>query len=101
MTEKACVCSAEIEKTLYLRRINELVTNQKQKLIMKKSIFIVAALAAFTFASCKKDYKCVCTDSSGYVWGEYTVHTTKKKAKDACAANDAQYASVGGSCSID
>jgi hypothetical protein len=67
---------------------------------MKKSIFIVAALAAFTFASCKKDYKCVCTDSTGVEWGEVTIHTTKKKAKDACKAYDATYSAYNASCDI-
>lgn len=66
---------------------------------MKKSIFIVAALAAFSFASCKKDYKCVCS-SGGTEFATYTITTTKKKAKDACSANDAAWASYGASCTI-
>ena len=68
---------------------------------MKKSIYIVAALAAFTFTSCKKDYECGCRDSAGYEWASYKIHTTKKKAKEACSANDAQWASVGGTCTIE
>lgn len=68
---------------------------------MKKSIFVVAALAAFSFASCKKDYSCVCKDSSGYSWGSYTVHTTKKKAKDLCSDYDATWSMYNATCEIE
>lgn len=68
---------------------------------MKKSIFIVAALAAFSFASCKKDYKCVCKDSTGVEFATYTITTTKKKAKDACSANDASWSAYGASCTVE
>ncbi len=49
---------------------------------MKKSIFIVAVLAAFTFASCKKDHVCECTVAG--VSTKSTIKDTRKKAKEAC-----------------
>ncbi|MDQ3046008.1 MAG: hypothetical protein M3R27_00545 [Bacteroidota bacterium] len=69
---------------------------------MKKSIFIVAALAAFSFASCKKDYTCVCRDGSTE-YQRYTIRTTKSKSKDVCAEQEANWntAYPGVSCSIE
>ena len=55
---------------------------------MKKLIFIfAAALVTSSFCSCSKGYDCKCTDSTGYVWSESTIHGTKKKATDECTAN--------------
>jgi hypothetical protein len=57
---------------------------------MKKLILPIAAIALLSFASCKKDHTCTCTDSSdapGYVAGDpqITTYTEAKKA-DARAA---------------
>jgi len=68
---------------------------------MKKSIFIAAALAAFSFASCKKDYTCVCKDDQGYEWATYTVHTTREKAKDDCNGYDETWANYDAVCTIE
>ncbi|MFL5752498.1 MAG: hypothetical protein ACJ76F_03755 [Bacteroidia bacterium] len=49
---------------------------------MKKSLFIVAALVAVSFASCKKDRKCECVHSSDQPGDvSYTEVTTFTKAK--------------------
>ncbi len=61
---------------------------------MKKSILLIAVLAAFSFASCKKDQTCVCTNS-GVELNRFTVNTTKKKAKDQCSAAEATYSTPG------
>jgi hypothetical protein len=69
---------------------------------MKKSIFIVAALAAFSFASCKKDYTCTCKSGSTEL-ASYTINTTKKKSKDLCSDYDASFQSVysDASCEVE
>jgi len=69
---------------------------------MKKSIFIVAALAAFSFASCKKDYTCTCKSGSTEL-GSYTINTTKKKSKDSCEEQEAQWQAYSSDvqCTID
>lgn len=55
---------------------------------MKKTFFVLAAAAMiFSSVSCEKNYTCECTDNTGYVWSTSTLHTTKKKAQDECAAN--------------
>jgi hypothetical protein len=44
-----------------------------------------------SFASCKKDYTCACVTDDGQgnkVNSSITIHTTKKKAKDACTAQE-------------
>lgn len=48
---------------------------------MKKGLMIVGALVAFTFASCKKDYTCSCTDS-GFSY-KFMLKDSKKKAAQA------------------
>ena len=54
---------------------------------MKKALFIAGIIMAGSFVSCTKGYDCKCTDSTGYVWSESTIHGTKKKATDECTAN--------------
>jgi hypothetical protein len=51
-----------------------------------KKLLLVAAVAAFTMTSCKKDYTCECTVTTGgiSVVGTTTVKDTKKKAKETC-----------------
>ncbi len=69
---------------LHLRLI-KIYKNQK-KIKMKKSIFILAALGAFTFSYCKKDYTCTCkNDVTGDVVSTSTVNATKSKASDSCS----------------
>jgi len=65
---------------------------------MKKITLLAAVIAAFTFASCKKDYTCECTATSGGVSisASTTIKDTKKKAKDACTAK----ATTGVTCEI-
>ena len=48
---------------------------------MKKSIVLVAVVIAASFASCKKDYACKCSNT--IVPGS-TQNETKKDAKDRC-----------------
>ena len=70
---------------------------------MKKIILLAAVISAATFASCKKDYTCVCAKSnpaSGFS-GTYTYDLGKIKKKDAQASCDAagsQWATIGYSC---
>lgn len=65
---------------------------------MKKMTLLAAVVVAFTFASCKKDYTCECTATSGgvSVSATTTIKDTKKKAKDACTAK----ATTGVTCDI-
>ena len=56
---------------------------------MKKVLLFVAVVTAFSFASCRKDYTCVCTTT--YANGApsttdstFKFKTTKKKAKTIC-----------------
>jgi hypothetical protein len=65
-----------------------------------KKVLLIAAVGIFSFASCKKDYTCVCK-SNGTTWATYTVHETKKKSKEACEANNAAWASYNASCAIE
>ncbi|HSH65234.1 MAG TPA: hypothetical protein VLB84_05410 [Bacteroidia bacterium] len=67
---------------------------------MKKSIVLVAVIAAFSFASCKKDYTCVCKYAG--LESSSTIKNTKKKAKDACSALEDNYKNYGAdvSCEI-
>jgi hypothetical protein len=67
---------------------------------MKKLVLLSFALmtSAVVFTSCKKDYTCTCTDSSGFS-ASVTIHTTKKKATDACTADASVYGS-GVTCAI-
>ncbi len=62
-----------------------------------KKILTISIVSAFVLtlclSACKKDYTCECTvkDSSGAVIStmstSVTLHTTKKKAKDACTVS--------------
>jgi len=71
---------------------------------MKKVLGIVAiALFAFSFASCKKDYKCDCTADFGFGTETLTYDLKDVKKKDAKAACDAAgtlYILAGGSCAL-
>ena len=68
---------------------------------MKKVTLLAVVIIAASFASCKKDYTCECTQN-GVVIGTIKYKDTKKKAKDACSASNSTYASYGAnvSCSI-
>ena len=55
---------------------------------MKKITLLAAVVIAASFASCKKNYTCACTWSDGTSAGSYTYKNTKKKATDACTANN-------------
>ena len=60
-----------------------------KKLKMKKITLLAAVVIAASFASCKKNYTCSCTwNDDGTSAGSYTYNNTKKKAKDACEANN-------------
>ncbi len=61
---------------------------------MKKLFFASAVLFAFCLTSCKKDYTCVCKEA-GVTFGTYTIKTTKKKSKDLCEDNEAQWIALG------
>lgn len=67
---------------------------------MKKSIFVVAVLAAFTFASCKKDHVCVCK-LNGTEYGRTTIKDTKKKAKETCEKNNQVIGGMSVTCELE
>jgi hypothetical protein len=71
---------------------------------MKKLALLSLALmtSAVVFTSCKKDYVCTCTYTSGGSTSSVsaTFHTTKKKATDACSASSTAYGSSY-TCKID
>ena len=69
---------------------------------MKKITPILAiAIFAISFASCKKDYKCVCKDAQGNETStsEYP-KVTKKAAEASCTTLNTAAQASGGSCSL-
>lgn len=51
---------------------------------MKKTLLIAIALISIGFTSCKKDWTCSCTDSSGETF-EYQINNSRKpEASTAC-----------------
>ncbi len=59
---------------------------------MKKGLLLGAVVIAASFASCKKDYACRCTNNSGTlsVTGS-EFEATRKAAKDKCTAQSTSY----------
>lgn len=53
---------------------------------MKKISLFAIALVAISFASCKKDYTCNCTDAQGQITEVTVIHNTKSAAQTTCAA---------------
>lgn len=64
---------------------------------MKKMILGVAALSMLALVSCKKDYTCECTSTSGgsTATSSVTINDTKKNAEEACEASSASVTSGG------
>jgi len=63
---------------------------------------IIVLLIISAFASCKKDYTCVCKDAAGFTWQEYSIlHKTEKKAKAACSEHDEELTSVAATCELE
>jgi hypothetical protein len=70
---------------------------------MKKSIFVLSALAMFAFVSCKKDYTCECTNVPSLGTVNLTFEDAKKKdAEEACTEAQTTYnvASPNVSCAL-
>ncbi len=69
---------------------------------MKKITLLAAVVVASTFASCKKNYTCVCTGSqtgSGSYTYTYDLGKIKKKdAKSTCNSVGASWVTIGGTC---
>ncbi|MBL7765846.1 MAG: hypothetical protein JNJ58_07130 [Chitinophagaceae bacterium] len=66
-----------------------------------KKLFILAVVAgAFTMTSCKKDWTCECTNSTGTKTSIEITNVKKVDAKTACTAWNTTYAASGGSCSL-
>ena len=67
-----------------------------------KKLFIVAVVASFGMVSCKKDYTCECTTTSGNssITGTSTVNATKKDAKTACENGSTTNGSYTTTCKI-
>ena len=68
---------------------------------MKKSLFIVAAFVAVSFASCKKDHTCTCTSSDSWGTSVSTMKakSTKKAGTAWCSAGNSvssTYTPTGG-----
>ncbi|MFT5859735.1 MAG: hypothetical protein ACI865_001839 [Flavobacteriaceae bacterium] len=67
-----------------------------------KKVLVVATFAAFGLISCKKDYTCTCTTTSGGQSGtssSTTINDTKKNAEELCDEDDATV-TWGGSTAI-
>ena len=62
-----------------------------------KTIFIAGSLALLTLASCKKDYTCECTTTTGGVStsASTVIKDKKSKAEEACNAGDASVSNFG------
>jgi hypothetical protein len=52
----------------------------------KITLFLFLAILAVSGTSCKKDYTCTCTSSATSYTFDSHIKTTKKKAKEFCAA---------------
>lgn len=67
-----------------------------------KKVLAIAVLGVLTLASCKKDYTCTCTASSGgmSVSQSTTINDTKKKAEDACTAKSTSASGATTTCAI-
>lgn len=68
---------------------------------MKKITLLAAVVIAASFASCKKNYTCVCTYTSGGTTETYTYDLgkiKKKDAKDNCNTVGSLWVTAGGSC---
>ncbi|MES2515878.1 MAG: hypothetical protein V4580_17115 [Bacteroidota bacterium] len=68
---------------------------------MKKITLLAAVVIAASFASCKKDYTCVCTGTNNGVSGSYTYDLGKIKKKDAkasCESAGAAWIAYGYTC---
>ncbi|MES2133573.1 MAG: hypothetical protein V4506_14585 [Bacteroidota bacterium] len=70
---------------------------------MKKITLLAAVIVAASFASCKKNYTCVCTtnNSSNGFAASYTFDLGKIKkgdAKSACDAAGSSWSSIGYTC---
>jgi hypothetical protein len=68
---------------------------------MKKITLLASVVIAASFASCKKDYTCVCTYTYAGTTETYTYDLGKIKKKDAKASCDAAgslWVSAGGTC---
>jgi hypothetical protein len=48
-----------------------------------KKIYLVLAVMIITISSCKKDYTCTCSDSTGVV-STFTIKDKKGKATEQC-----------------
>ena len=59
---------------------------------MKKTVLFIAVVAAFSFASCKKDRTCTCTDSTSGATAQVT--TYPKSTMAAARANCLSYTHV-------
>ena len=64
--------------------------------MMKKTV-LIAAGALLLFASCKKDYTCVCSVNGTEV-SSTTITDTKSKAEDQCNEGDANLIIVVTEC---
>ena len=58
---------------------------------MKKTTLLTFALIAITFASCKKDRVCTCTDADGEVRSTTYFDCKKSNAEYYCSGNNTQY----------
>jgi hypothetical protein len=67
-----------------------------------KKVLLIAAVAGFVMASCKKDYTCVCTDNAGTDPAyEYKYPKAKKKdAEASCKTQNDAWTIVDYSCKL-
>ena len=66
---------------------------------MKKLTVLTVVLAAFSFASCKKERTCVCTTNVGTEVST-SERATKKKAKSHCEAKSTTSGGLTTTCKI-
>ncbi len=59
---------------------------------MKKALLIAVALISIGFTSCKKDWKCVCSDSTLGTTDEYDIKNSRRpEASLSCDALEIGY----------
>ena len=70
---------------------------------MKKITLLAAVVIAASFASCKKNYTCVCTGTQSGSTASYSYtydlgKIKKKDAKSTCNSVGASWVTIGGTC---
>ncbi len=67
---------------------------------MKKTLLFIAVVSAFSFASCKKDHTCTCTDSTTGATAQVTIYPSSTKANAQANCLSSTTAGVTTTCTL-